>query len=105
MRKSSPGRRVRRQTGGAGGGAGTVASRGNAAAGMAKLKANAARVRAAELPQWIKPQLTRLVDEPPDGPDWLHEIKLDGLPDARPAGPRGGSTADPHPWRRAGRKS
>jgi bifunctional non-homologous end joining protein LigD len=45
---------------------------------MAKLKANAARLRPAELPQWIKPQLTRLVDEPPDGPDWLHEIKFDG---------------------------
>jgi hypothetical protein len=45
---------------------------------MAKLKANAVRVRPAELPQWIKPQLTRLVDEPPDGPDWLHEIKFDG---------------------------
>ncbi len=29
-------------------------------------------------PLWIKPQLTRLVDEAPDGPTWLHEIKLDG---------------------------
>jgi ATP-dependent DNA ligase len=45
---------------------------------MAKVKANAARVRPAELPQWIKPQLTRLVDEPSDGPEWLHEIKFDG---------------------------
>jgi bifunctional non-homologous end joining protein LigD len=45
---------------------------------MAKLKANAVPVRPAELPHWIKPQLTRLVDEPPDGPDWLHEIKFDG---------------------------
>jgi hypothetical protein len=27
---------------------------------------------------WIKPQLTRLVDQAPDGPDWLHEIKFDG---------------------------
>ena len=24
------------------------------------------------------PQLTRLVDQAPDGPDWLHEIKFDG---------------------------
>src|SRR5271156_797385 len=31
----------------------------------------------AGLPQWIKPQLTELVDEAPDGPDWLHEIKFD----------------------------
>ena len=30
------------------------------------------------LPQWIKPQLTQLVDQAPDGPDWLHEIKFDG---------------------------
>ena len=29
-------------------------------------------------PKWIKPQLTRLVDEAPEGPDWLHEIKYDG---------------------------
>ncbi len=30
------------------------------------------------LPTWVKPQLTKLVDQPPDGPDWLHEIKFDG---------------------------
>ena len=30
------------------------------------------------LPTWLKPQLTKLVDRPPDGPDWLHEIKFDG---------------------------
>ena len=29
-------------------------------------------------PKWIKPQLTRLVDEAPPGPGWLHEIKYDG---------------------------
>ncbi len=29
-------------------------------------------------PTWIEPQLTRLVDEAPDGPGWLHEIKYDG---------------------------
>ena len=29
-------------------------------------------------PKWIKPQLTRLVDEAPTGPRWLHEIKYDG---------------------------
>ncbi|MER9138867.1 hypothetical protein NKI20_21800 [Mesorhizobium sp. M0830] len=29
-------------------------------------------------PKWIEPQLTRLVDEAPDGPNWLHEIKYDG---------------------------
>ena len=29
-------------------------------------------------PKWIKPQLTRLLDEAPTGKDWLHEIKYDG---------------------------
>jgi bifunctional non-homologous end joining protein LigD len=29
-------------------------------------------------PKWIKPQLTRLVDEAPTGKEWLHEIKYDG---------------------------
>jgi ATP-dependent DNA ligase len=27
---------------------------------------------------WVKPQLAALVKEAPEGPDWLHEIKLDG---------------------------
>jgi bifunctional non-homologous end joining protein LigD len=30
------------------------------------------------LPQWIRPQLTRLVDAAPEGDQWLHEIKYDG---------------------------
>ena len=30
------------------------------------------------LPQWIKAQLIRLLDEAPDGVDWLHDIKFDG---------------------------
>ena len=36
------------------------------------------RREATALPTWVKPQLTRLVDEPPEGPEWLHEIKFDG---------------------------
>src|SRR5215471_14619404 len=36
------------------------------------------RSEATALPGWIKPQLTRLVDQPPDGPEWLHEVKFDG---------------------------
>ena len=35
-------------------------------------------VIAAALPRWIRPQLTQLVDEAPDGEQWLHEIKCDG---------------------------
>jgi ATP-dependent DNA ligase len=26
----------------------------------------------------VKPQLTKLVDAPPEGAEWLHEIKFDG---------------------------
>src|SRR5215469_3303965 len=29
-------------------------------------------------PTWIKPQLAKLVENAPDRPDWLHEIKFDG---------------------------
>src|SRR6266581_273896 len=36
------------------------------------------RTAAAALPEWIRPQLTQLVDAAPDGPEWLHEIKFDG---------------------------
>jgi ATP-dependent DNA ligase len=31
-----------------------------------------------ELPKWVKPQLCKLVEAPPQGPEWLHEIKYDG---------------------------
>ena len=30
------------------------------------------------LPQFIPPQLSRPVEKPPTGPEWLHEFKLDG---------------------------
>jgi DNA ligase D-like protein (predicted ligase) len=36
------------------------------------------RGEATALPAWVKPQLTKLADQPPEGPDWLHEIKFDG---------------------------
>jgi bifunctional non-homologous end joining protein LigD len=36
------------------------------------------RANAAVLPQWVRPQLTELVDTAPDGDQWLHEIKYDG---------------------------
>jgi ATP-dependent DNA ligase len=36
------------------------------------------RVRLTSPPTWIKPQLAKLVEKAPDGPDWLHELKLDG---------------------------
>jgi bifunctional non-homologous end joining protein LigD len=37
-----------------------------------------ARGRPAPLPRAPRPQLATLVDAPPDGPQWLHELKLDG---------------------------
>src|SRR6202011_78256 len=37
-----------------------------------------ARRTAALLPEWIRPQLTQLVQEAPEGPEGLHEIKFDG---------------------------
>jgi len=36
------------------------------------------RATAAALPTFVKPQLSKLVKEPPAGPEWLHEIKFDG---------------------------
>jgi bifunctional non-homologous end joining protein LigD len=38
----------------------------------------AGRRTAAPLPEWIRPQLTQLVDAAPAGEQWLHEIKYDG---------------------------
>jgi ATP dependent DNA ligase domain len=34
--------------------------------------------RKSDPPVWVKPQLTELVKQPPDGPDGFHEIKFDG---------------------------
>jgi ATP-dependent DNA ligase len=31
-----------------------------------------------KLPTWVATRLTQLVEQAPDGPDWLHEIKFDG---------------------------
>ena len=45
---------------------------------MAGPVAPRSRALAAGLPEWIRPQLTELVDAAPDGPAWLHEIKFDG---------------------------
>ena len=40
---------------------------------------SATRAKAADaLPEWVAPQLTRLVDAAPEGEAWLHEIKFDG---------------------------
>jgi hypothetical protein len=36
------------------------------------------RAEATALPACVKPQLTKLVDQAPEGPEWLHELKFDG---------------------------
>jgi bifunctional non-homologous end joining protein LigD len=43
-----------------------------------RLKSTASGPESAHPPTWIKPQLTRLAEEAPEGTDWLHEIKYDG---------------------------
>jgi ATP-dependent DNA ligase len=45
---------------------------------MARGVARPRRSEVAALPEWIRPQLTELVDAEPDGDQWLHEIKYDG---------------------------
>jgi bifunctional non-homologous end joining protein LigD len=45
---------------------------------MTRSLAGRGRDETTALPGWIKPQLTKIVDQAPDGPDWLHEIKFDG---------------------------
>ena len=35
--------------------------------------------RGIPLPIFVPPQLSKLVERPPSGPQWLHEIKLDGF--------------------------
>jgi ATP-dependent DNA ligase len=44
---------------------------------MARPVARRRRADPPPLPEWIRPQLTQLVDAAPDGPEWLHEIKFD----------------------------
>jgi bifunctional non-homologous end joining protein LigD len=34
---------------------------------------------ASPLPRWVPPKLCQLVETAPLGPQWLHEIKLDGF--------------------------
>src|SRR5438132_4027610 len=45
---------------------------------MTKSMTNPPRGPSPGLPKWVKPQLCKLVDAPPQGPEWLHEIKYDG---------------------------
>jgi ATP-dependent DNA ligase len=49
------------------------------APGMAQSVAPRSRAVPRALPEWIRPQLTQLVKEAPEGDQWLHEIKYDGF--------------------------
>jgi bifunctional non-homologous end joining protein LigD len=35
-------------------------------------------VLVAKIPNFVEPQLAKLVDRPPEGSGWAHEVKLDG---------------------------
>ena len=45
---------------------------------MVRSLAGRQRGEATALPGWVKPQLTKLVDQPSEGTEWLHELKYDG---------------------------
>jgi ATP-dependent DNA ligase len=49
------------------------------APGMAQSGAHRPHAGPRALPEWIRPQLTQLVEAAPDGDQWLHEIKYDGF--------------------------
>ena len=60
---------------------GPVEARARVAAGAARPRPRAGRSRSkgsASIPSFVQPQLCRLVDQPPAGPGWGHEMKFDG---------------------------
>jgi bifunctional non-homologous end joining protein LigD len=46
--------------------------------GAKALKKTSRKARDIEPPKFVPPQLATLVDAPPEGQDWLHELKFDG---------------------------
>jgi bifunctional non-homologous end joining protein LigD len=44
----------------------------------AKVKATIKAKTVSRLPHFVEPQLCRLVEQPPSGANWLHEVKFDG---------------------------
>jgi len=47
-------------------------------AGPARKTAKSAHMRFVKVPEFVAPQLATLVTSPPEGEEWLHEIKYDG---------------------------
>jgi bifunctional non-homologous end joining protein LigD len=48
------------------------------AQGATKRSPREATSRISEPPRWIEPQLCKLVDKAPSGPEWVYEVRLDG---------------------------
>ena len=46
---------------------------------LVRKRSSKATEQSSPLPRWIPPQLTQLSETAPSGPQWLHEIKLDGF--------------------------
>ncbi|MGG5886618.1 DNA ligase D [Falsiroseomonas sp. HC035] len=57
---------------------GAAAPKTKGAAAPKMKDAAAPKTKPAGLPEFFEPQLCRLVDTPPRGEDWLHELKIDG---------------------------
>lgn len=45
---------------------------------VARAKPEVKAKKVSKLPHFVEPQLTRLVDQPPSGAGWVHEVKFDG---------------------------
>ena len=54
------------------------AATGNGGSGRAARRSRSRRASANPPPDFVPPQLCRLVDRPPSGAGWVHEIKFDG---------------------------
>jgi bifunctional non-homologous end joining protein LigD len=54
------------------------AGRGSGAAGRPPRRGAARKLNTGAMPEFVAPQLARLVASPPAGADWAHEIKFDG---------------------------
>jgi DNA ligase D-like protein (predicted ligase) len=46
---------------------------------LVRKRSSKAAEQSSPFPRWIPPQLTQLTTAAPSGPQWLHEIKLDGF--------------------------
>ena len=59
-------------------GAASTDSRPAGPTGRVRVRDQRSRARPARIPEFVEPELCRLVEHPPGGPGWGHEIKFDG---------------------------